>query len=364
MKTIQWGILGTWTIAREFAQGLTFLQGARLLAVASRMESNANTFAKQFKVPRAYTSYDDLVKDKDVDVVYVATPNHVHRDNCILCLEAGKAVLCEKPFTLNAKQAREVVELAQSRKIFCMEAMWMRFIPLMRELKRIIDDGAIGDIKLLTAEFGELVTFDPHSRFFNPDLGGGAMLDLGVYPISLAYQLMGKPAGITSQVITGSSGVDEQSVIVFQYADGRQAVLFSSFLSNFSQECSIAGTRGRIRVHTPIYRPFKLSITQFEQAAHALTGEDNWKNCIKQHPLIQNLKNKISNYILPVIRPTAKKIVKQFTGNGYNYEAEEVMDCLRNGQLESKIMPLRETVEIMELMDAIRDEWRLKFPGD
>ena len=364
MDMVQWGILGTGFIAGEFATGLKYLRDARLVGVASRTESNATAFAKRFNIPNAYDRYEDLVNDSDIDVIYVATPNHLHKDHCLLCLQADKAVLCEKPFTLTARQAQEVITLARSKKLFCMEAMWMRFMPLMRALKQMVDNATIGNIRMLMADFGELVKFDKQNRAFNPDYGGGAMLDLGVYPISLSYQLLGEPSGIKSQVIMGTTGVDEQSVITFEYPSGCQAILFSSFLGNSPHECTIIGSRGRIRVHAPIYRPFKMSLTTYEEIDQTAAAKDGLKKALQQHPLILDLKIKIANRILPLVRRSSKKIVKTFSGNGYNYEAQEVMDCLRAGQQESKVMPLDETLNVMRLMDAIRKDWDLIYPDE
>jgi predicted dehydrogenase len=360
MKEIHWGILGTGYIAQEFAQGLRVLPDAKLLAVGSRKLETAQTFANQFQIPRAYQSYEALVADKDIDIVYIATPNIAHKDNCKLCLEAGKAVLCEKPFTLNAQDARDVIDLARDKKLFCMEAMWTRFIPLVQKVREMIDEGVIGDIKMFSADFGIQIAFDENDRRFNRNLGGGALLDIGIYPISLAFYLLGQPSNIVSQATLGKTEVDEQSSIIFQYANGQLATLYSSFLTNTPNEVIIMGTKGQLRIQAPIYRPYQLSIQKLTSpSSPSLNTQSGWKSKLKQIALIRKSYNYLSRF---VHKP--KKIVIPYQGNGYQYEAAEAMKCLRNGEIESKIMPLDETLTILETMDTLRTQWGLKYPNE
>ncbi|EDN69648.1 oxidoreductase family [Beggiatoa sp. PS] len=298
MKEINWGILGTGYIAQEFAQDLRRLPEAKLLAVGSRKLEVAQAFAHQFQIPRAYQSYEELVTDKDVDIVYIATPNTAHKDNCILCLEAGKAVLCEKPFTLNAKDAHDVIELARDKKLFCMEAMWTRFIPLVQKVREMINDGVIGDIKMFTADFGLQMAFDENDRHFNLKLGGGALLDIGIYPISLAFYLLGKPSNVVSQATLGKTQVDEQSSLIFQYANGQLATLYSSFLTNTPNEVIIMGSQGQLRIHAPIYRPYQLSIQQFTALSSSSSKiQPGWKSTLKQIALVRKFYNYLSRLV-------------------------------------------------------------------
>ena len=192
-RPIRWGILGTGRVAGRFAQALRELDDARLLAAGSRRLATAEAFARHHGVERAYGSYAQLAADPDLDIVYVASPHALHREHSLLCLEAGRAVLCEKPFALNATEAREVIASARSRGLFCMEAMWTRFLPAMRRLTELVDAGAIGELRMVTAQLGFPSEPDPSSRLFDPALGGGALLDLGVYPLALASQLLGRP---------------------------------------------------------------------------------------------------------------------------------------------------------------------------
>ena len=354
MTTINWGILGTGSIAQQFATGLSFLPDAKLLAIGSRNSATATAFSQQFKVPRCYASYEKLVQDKDIDIVYIATPNTMHKDNCILCLEAGKAVLCEKPFTLNALEAEEVIKLARNKQLFCMEAMWTRFIPLIAKVRDMLGEGVIGEVKMLTADFGQQIEFEANKRHFNPNLGGGALLDLGVYPISLAFYLLGPPATIVSQAILNE--VDEQSSIIFSYANGQFATLSSSFSTNSPGEVIIMGTQGQLRIHAPIYRPSQISISKFATPSSSSTG---LKQALKNIELVRKSYNFFTRLVAK-----SKKIVIPYQGNGYNYEAAEAMHCLKNAAKESQIMPLDETKAIMETMDTIRSQWHFQYPSE
>jgi predicted dehydrogenase len=368
-KTIRWGILGTGYAAKLFAQGLRFLPDAQLLAVGSRTLASAQEFSRQFGIPRAYESYEELVKDKDIDVVHIATPQSRHKDDCILSLEAGKAILCEKPFTINAQEAREVIALAREKQLFCMEAMWMRFIPLVQRVQTLINSGIIGEVRMLMADFGYPADINRDNRF-NPDLGGGALLDRGIYPLSLAFQLLGPPSDIVSQASMGNTGVDEQSAVLLHYPQGQLAILSATLRTHTPNEAMITGTQGLIRIHAPFYRPHKLSITQFPELPSS-SGESSSPSLkkrllssVKQNPLLQRLYLRFDSYLLPLTRRQAKELVEPFDGNGYNYEAAEVMRCLRNGEWESKIMPLDETLSIMETMDSIRRQWNFKYPQE
>ena len=360
MESIRWGILGTGEIAKQFAQGLASLPDAKLLAIGSRKLETAQAFSHQFHVPRTYKSYEELVADKEIDIVYIATPNTTHKDNCILCLTAGKAVLCEKPFTINAIEARSVIELAREKKLFCMEAMWTRFIPLMPKVRSMINDGVIGEVKMLTADFGTRVEFNENVRHFNPHLGGGALLDVGIYPISLAYYLLGTPLNIVSQATFGKTQVDEQSSIIFYYTNGQLATLYSSLRTNTPNEIIIMGTQGQLRIHAPIYKPYQFSVQKFpEPIKHSSNTKKSWKSSFKQISLIKKSYRYISRFI-----HKPKKTVIPYKGNGYNYEAAEAMKCLRHGECESQIMPLDETLSILETMDTIRSQWHFKYPNE
>jgi predicted dehydrogenase len=324
MDKIRWGILGTGRIARTFARGLALLPDAVLVAVGSRSQATADAFGDTFDVPRRHASYVALAGDPDVDVVYVATPHSLHRDNSRLCLQAGKAVLCEKPFAINAGEAQDVIALARKNGCFLMEAMWTRFLPVLEKVRHLLGDSAIGEVRMLIADFGFDAPFDPQSRLFDPHLGGGALLDVGVYLVSLASMLFGPPTRITGMAHLGQTGVDEQAAVTLGYEGGQLAVLATAIRTRTPQEALLAGTEGHIRIHSQWWHPTTLTLSIHGQ-------EDDVMH-------------------LP------------FEGNGYSYEATEVMDCLRAGKLESDLMPLDETLAIMRTMDHIRAQWGLRYP--
>ena len=355
---IRWGILGTGFIAKEFAIGLASVPEAEIAGVASRTLKNAQSFAAQFKIPKAFDSYEQLVQDNSVDVVYIGTPNNRHKDDCILSLKAKKAVVCEKPFTLNAQEAREVIDLAREQKVFCMEAMWMRFIPIIQEVKKLVDRGEIGEITMINADFGHFRPFNPEDRLYNPLLGGGALLDRGVYPLSLVYYLLGSPQEVVSKASFSSTGVDQHSGVILSYAQGALAILSATMAANTPSEALIVGTKGQIRIHHPIYRPEKISVEQYPEFSpnSSSGGSVTLKDKLKQNPLVKGIYRNVS----PLLKKEAPSIVQTVEGNGYNYEAMEVIKCIKAGELESNIMPLEETLKIMETMDLIRSQWGVR----
>ncbi|MGB7440199.1 MAG: Gfo/Idh/MocA family oxidoreductase [Coleofasciculaceae cyanobacterium] len=334
MAIINWGILGTGVIANKFAKGLKSVPSSKLLAIASRKIEKAHFFAEKHKVPKTYGSYEKLVLDNDIDVVYIATPNIFHKENAILCLENNKHVLCEKPFAMNEKQAQEVIELASKKKLFCMEAMWARFMPIIERAKLIAESGQIGEIKLFSASFGKLNDFDPLNNFYNPKLGGGSLLDMGVYPISLALYFLGYPSEVKGFLSLGETGIDEQASILLKFPTGTQAVLTSNCKVNYSNEIKIYGSKGVMTIHEPIYRSSGLTINKYEYT----------NNFFKK--ILLKIREKYFGY---VIRMPVKS-------NGYNYEAHEVVNCLNENKIESKTMPLQDSLMTLKVIDEIRRE--------
>jgi predicted dehydrogenase len=324
MKKIRWGILSTGWIAKKFAQGLSVLEDAEIVAVGSRAQGTADAFGDEFGVPHRHANYEALAADPDVDVVYIGTPHPFHKENSLLCLQAGKAVLCEKPFTINAGEAEEVIALAREKRLFLMEAMWTRYIPIIVKLRELLAAGAIGDVRMLTADLGFRRELDPKSRLFDPELGGGALLDMGIYPISLASMVFGAPSRIVSLAHMGQTGVDELAGVVLGYDGGQLAVLHTGLQTDTAVEATVMGTRGRIRVHSPWFYGTALTLS--------VEGRED------------------------------EVISLPYAGNGYNFEAAEVMRCLREGELESDVMPLDETLAIMQTLDAIRAQWGFKYP--
>ncbi|MFC2161971.1 Gfo/Idh/MocA family protein, partial [Acidobacteriota bacterium] len=272
-----------------------------------------------------YGSYEDLARDPEIDVVYVSTPHNLHYENCLMLINEGKHVLCEKPFTINAGEAAEVIALARKKKRFVLEAMWTRFIPAIVKVREILEEGRLGEIRMLNASFGFKAEFDPLHRLFNPSLGGGALLDVGVYPVSFASMVFGqrKPDQISSQCFLGKTGVDEQSAVLFRYERGQVAVLSAAVRTEIPQDAYIIGTEGTLRIHAPWWKSKKLSL-KFGK------------------------KEKVLRY--------------PFRGNGFSFEVEEVVSCLREGRLESEILPLDESLAVMKTMDTVRAQWGLRYP--
>lgn len=345
---------------------MSFVDDAQLYAVGARQKDKAEEFSRQYSVPHCYGSFEELLADPNIDVVYIATPHHVHRDHCVMALEAGKSVLCEKPFTINASQAREVIELARKKKLFCMEAMWMRFLPAMRQMSNLLDNDTIGVPSLLRADFGVPFEFNPNSRVFDLGLAGGALLDLGVYTISLSYKLFGAPVEILATSNIGESGVDETSTVILKHAGGQISTLRSSIRYELTPEAVIVGSKGSIRIESPIYRPHKIQVNKYTPVAPVADTQgapSKLKKIIQQTPALQKLALHLESYLTPISSALGTKVIP-FVGNGYNYQVAAVNQCLKEGKLESEIMPLNDSLGVLLVMDEIRQQCGLRYVGE
>ena len=326
-KKIRWGIMGCGGIAGSFARDLALTKHGQLAAVGSRSKVKAKKFAAPYEGVRAHGSYEELVQDKNVDIVYVATPHPWHMDNTLLAIRAGKHVLCEKPIAMNARQTQRMITAAREKGVFLMEGMWARFFPAMVQLRKWLAAGRIGKVSAVEADFGVCFRFGEKHRVFNPDLGGGVLLDLGIYPISFASMVYGvQPEKIVSTVHKTQMGVDDHAVIGFEYTDSTTAALGISGIVKMKNEARIFGTKGIITVHESFYRPNRLTLE------------------------MEGKKPKIIDF--------------SYSGGGMQFEADHVNQCLRNGKLQSNIMPLDETRAIMQTMDKIRRQWKLKYPNE
>lgn len=357
-RPIRWGIIGTGNIAIQFARGLASVSDAELVAVASRAQSRAQQFANHFDANHAHGDYAALCNDPAVDVVYIATPNSRHRDDCLLALNAGKHVLCEKPFALNAAEAAEVIDLAREKNLFCMEAMWMRFIPAVRGAIEAVKRGQIGRPRMLIGDFSIPFPPDPASRLLSPELGGGSLLDLGVYPISLAFALFGPPEQVESVATMADTGVDEQSVTTLRFSDGRLASLTCSLSGYGPSRATILGTAGRLSLDEPICRPASFAIDPAPvgqpETIETLSAGGGRIGRLGRHPAVKKVA-KAGLKGLSLVRGGGGG--GGFTGNGYPHEIEEVNRCLRAGRTESTLMPLDETLAILQTLDQIRGQW-------
>lgn len=330
---MRWGIIGTGNIAHQFAEGLSSVPDGVLQAVGSRTADSANRFAKRFGIPNAHASYEALAVDPEVDVIYISTPHPFHKENALLCIEHGKHVLCEKPFTLNAADTQVVVDAARAKGVFLMEAMWMRYFPAVQQLHQMIADGKIGYVRMIDTTFGFAASFDEAGRLFAPELGGGALLDIGIYPVSFNWFVVGaagihaQPDSITTIMRPAPSGVDESSSTIMTWQN--KAIIATAQMSlglDLQNEATVYGTHGSLKL-----------TAQFWQADTLIYTPKGKPSQTFSHPI---------------------------EGNGYNYEIVEVQERIEAGKLESEIMSLDESVAIMRTMDAIRAKWGLVYPQE
>lgn len=323
---IRWGILSTGWIAQSFTSDLV-LGGHTVAAVGSRTIESATRFAAGHGIPVAYGSYQELVRDPDVDIVYVATPHTFHAENAILALAAGKHVLVEKPFSVNAREAKEVVDLGLSRGLLVMEAMWTRFLPHVVRIREILAAGTLGEVSAFQADHTQNVPKDPAHRMNAPELGGGALLDLGIYPISFASHLFGTPHTVQSAATFQSTGVDARVAANFQYADGQMATTYSALDARGRNSATILGSKARIEIDATWYAPTSFRVI-------ATDGE-----------ILETFETSI-------------------TGRGMQYEAIEAERLIAAGQTGSPLMSPDETVSIMRTLDEIRSQIGLVYPGE
>ncbi len=326
MRTIRWGVLGAGGIAGTVVPDIMTTEGSSVVAVAARDADRAAAFAAEHGIGRSYGSYAELYADPEVDVVYIATTHGQHRDQAIDALNAGKPVLVEKAFTLNAREAREVIAVARERGLFAMEGMWMRLHPMVREAQRLVAEGRIGEVTGVRADLSRLFPYDPTHRLYDLAVGGGALLDLGVYPTHFAWLFLGHPDTVQ---VTGSlapTGSDVTVAMQWGYEDGRVGQIFCSAAGPSPYTALITGTKGWIRLETRIHRATGLTV-------HTEAGDE--------------------------LIPAPPEV-----GGGFHYEIAEVADCLRAGKLESAFVPLDETVEILEVLDEARAQLGVVYAAD
>ncbi|MDR0592469.1 MAG: Gfo/Idh/MocA family oxidoreductase [Bifidobacteriaceae bacterium] len=321
---LNWGFMGPGGIAATVAECLVKGTRQRLVAVGSRSRERAEAFAARFGAPRAYGSYEALAADPEVDVVYVATLHHTHHRLARLALEAGKAVLVEKAFTLNQAEARDLAELAAERGLFLMEAMWTRFLPHMTALRQWVAAGRLGEVRYVQGDFGFASAYDPTSRFFDPAVGGGALLDRGVYPLYLAADLLGLPERVTASATLAPSGADSQVSAILDYPNG-QALIESSMIVTTPQEAWVAGTEAMVRLAGAYWRPTTLELRSGGKV-------EMWS--------------------------------RETLAAGYEYELAEVARRVSDAATESPLMPVSQSVGLMGVLDQIRAQIGVKFPGD
>jgi predicted dehydrogenase len=367
MKAIHWGILGAGSIAHAFAQGLGWVADAQLVAVGSRSAESAESFGKKYNIPNRHASYAALIADPQVDIIYIATPHNLHYENTMACLAGGKHVLCEKPIAVNAAQAREMFRFAQQKGLFLMEALWTRFLPVTQQAIQLAQKGSLGDIRLFQADFGFRSAWKPEKRLLNPALAGGALLDVGIYPLFWTCLLMGEPLEVQGFADLGKTGVDENSIAIFRFAEGRLGMLASSVRTSFPTHATLYGTRGRLHLNAPIYRPDGLKLVKTTDPDAGLAGgklsQDKAKSFLRTQRWAVWLYTKFWSRLRAVAEgENAQTIPSGLQGNGYQYEAIEAGLCVRAGQIESAQMPASRTLLQMDIMDELRHQWGLVYP--
>ncbi len=324
-RTYRWGILAPGNIAHKFASGLQFVPGAELYAIGSRDGIKARTFAEQYQAPVSYDSYEALAKDPEVDIIYIATPHTFHTENALLCLEHGKAVLCEKPLAINSRQVESMISAARKNNSFLMEALWSRFLPNIIKVKELATSGKIGAINHLEADFGFKADYNPKSRLFDPALGGGALLDIGIYPLFFALYLFGKPIEVESEAKLGPTGVDESCKVKLKFSSGAIANLRFTVTEFTPVEARIKGSKGEIMLPNRWYQPANIVTSTTDESEESIID---------------------------------------FVGNGYNYQAVEVQNCLDEGRIESPKWSHTDSLQLMQLMDKIRNQCGIEYPAD
>ncbi len=314
-KNYRWGILGAGRIAEKFCTALNFVEGATVYAVASRDIEKAKAYASKFKATKFYDNYEDLMQDDNIDIIYIATPHAFHYEQTMACLKKGKHVLCEKPMALSYRQTAAMINAAKEYKVFLMEGVWTACMPFIGKIKELITADVIGKLQYVSADFGFNTPVDLEGRLYNKSLGGGSMMDVGIYPLFFATLLLGEPSLVKAAYKLSVTGVDEYINVVLQYPDGEAAHLLSSIHFNTAIEAEIVGTKGRIKISNPWFKA-----TDF-----TLYLEDD----------------KVQNFSMPHM------------SNGFEYEIEEVMNCLDKGLLESEKMPHQLTLLISKIMEDV-----------
>ena len=326
-EKIRWGILSTGNISGKFAEALNSLPGAEISAVASRTEETARRFAEKYGIQTAHGTYKALAEDPEVDVVYIGTPHSLHLENSIMCMNAGKSVLCEKALTINAREAEEMIRVARQKNVFLMEAMVIPHVPLVKKMLKWIRDEEIGEVRMVQATRGVRRETTADERHLNPELGGGSLLDLGVYAISFASMVLNKPPeSVVGFGHIGSFGSDEQGAALLKYDQGEIAELSFALQTQTTNDAYIFGTEGYIKIDSIFAIPTKVTLIR--------NG--------KEAAVMEDLS----------------------TGGGLTFEAEEVMRCMKQGLKESPFMPLEESLQIMRIMDKIRAPWELTYSND
>jgi predicted dehydrogenase len=324
MSSFRWGILGTGGIASAFAQDLKLAQGHSIVAVGSRTLSKAQAFVQEISDASAYGSYEELVNAQQIDAIYVASPHPMHEAHTLMALAAGKPVLCEKPFAITAKQAQSMFDAAKRNNVALLEAMWTRYLPHMKVVREILASGVLGAVQTVEADHGQRLADQNIQRLVDPGLGGGALLDLGIYPVSFAHLILGAPVSITTRAVMTDTGVDAQTSTILEYAKGAQAILNTTMIAQTPCRAVVSGLLGRLEIDRTFYAPTAMRVVLFD-------------GTITEYP-------------------------NTYVGHGLREQAIEMARIVRAGLLESPLMPWRESLDVMRTMDEMRRQIGLVYP--
>lgn len=329
MHTFRWGIIGPGSIAHDFAEDLQLVEGQRheVKAVLGHKKESTEPFAAEFGIPDVYYHLEDFVKNAGVDAVYIATPHTLHHQQALACLNAGIPVLCEKPITINTEELESLVQAAQNRKVFLLEGMWIRFLPSIKQVLDIIATNQIGDILSVQANMSFKAPRDDNNRYFNPDLGGGSLLDLGVYPVFLASLLLGRPDTVKAIARLSSKGIDEACAVLFQYNSGQYAILESTLVAQTDLTATIYGSKGSIKI-------------------------------------LPNWNEKPEGIEIAMYNGDTTRIPLHWKGRGFQFEVAEAVHCIEQQLIFSPMMDHQFSLDMMKTMDTIKDQVHLKYKSD
>jgi predicted dehydrogenase len=357
----RWGIIGAGFAARKFVLGLRASDGGAPALVCSRTEANARAFARDFGIAGVSLSVQEAAQAPEVDAFYIATPPSAHRDQAIACLSAGKPTLIEKPFAASHDDAEAIVQAARSSGVFCMEGMWTRFLPLVGELRSMIRAGAIGTPRSLCGGFGASNLPDLGESLFNPDLAGGALLHRGIYPLAMAFDLLGEAELAAAAARKGATGVDEDCVLALRHGRGALSTVRASLRAPLANDLTIEGEHGFIHVHAPIFRPFRLTLTTTRPARRLKPGNLRLER-LREGALAQAARQRFGGLAGALKGSGRRTVTRTYAGNGYHYEADEAMRCVQRGEKESALMPLEQSLAMAALIDKARASWASQRP--
>ena len=352
-RLFHWGVIGTGSVALKFVAGLRSSNGGVAALVVGRDAGRTSAFAHKLKIADSSVDLLAAVTRPDIDAFYIATPPTAHREAALACIAAGKPVLIEKPIAANSADAAEMVNAARSAGVFAMEGMWTRFLPLLTELRQRLKQGEIGEIRSFQASFGLPNIADAGDNQFNAELGGGALLHRGVYPLALALDLLG-PATLSGSTATiGRTGVDEDVVILLRHQAGGLSTLRASLRVGLSNDVTVEGTHGRLHIAAPLYRPWRAALTPTKPILRT-SGQRRFE-LLRESSFAQGAAQRLSG-----LRRRSTSITRHFSGNGYHYEADAVMAAVRAGATECSAMPLSDSLAIADLIEAARANWVMR----